>query len=148
MPSRKRGSAPADLTSESVAAMTDAEAIETAQTLDAEDQNLADATAKAERDAAILEALRNRTKNAPAGRTVEDLYNDLVRWVKGATGRTRLGEGTAVKVLELTIGWQLQTQRQAPPDFPTEDFEGGVGEEADDLPLPEPNERITAAEDE
>lgn len=150
MTNRKRGTAPADLTSEAVAEMTEAELIETAASLDAEDRQK-QAEELAAGDRAVLEALRNRTsgQTSQKGRTVEDLFGELAGWVADAklNPRTkRLSESTLTKVLELTIGWTLQTQRQPDYNFPTEEI-GGVVDEGEDLPIPEPNERITAAEE-
>jgi flagellar hook-associated protein FlgK len=141
----KRRPAPADLTSDSVAAMTDEEAIATAQALDESDPPSAEEMAESDR--ALLAALKARTsgQQSHTGTTVEELYDTLTGWVEAQRIKRRhLSQSTLLKTLELTIGWTLQTGQRQLPDIPTEEIGGDVDEPVDP---PVVHERITASEE-
>lgn len=106
-------------------------------------------------DQQILEYIQQQQADRAAAmqtaprKTVFDLYNEFVALIASATGRRtpRVSEGTAVKVLEMTLGWHLQTRNTPQPDiFPQEVMGGGDdGSEENDGPVPD--EIIEAADD-
>lgn len=94
--------------------------------------------------------VQNGNAAPPAPRkTVSDLYNEMIALVASASGRriARVSENTAVKVLEITLGWHLQTRNSPQPDiFPQEVYgDGGNGSEENTGPVP--HETIDAAPD-
>lgn len=118
----------------------------------------AEAEQQAALDAALAEALQNRD-GAPASPprrslTLGENFVNVVELLKQARRSSRLSEATLVKLWELNLMWALNNRGTVSPEvYPDEpEFinppEGGDESEPEEAPdLPEPNERITAAEE-